>query len=31
MDDNKILNLYFERDENAIHETQQKYADIYLR
>lgn len=26
MDDNKILNLYFERDENAIHETQQKYA-----
>jgi len=26
MDDNNILNLFFERDENAIRETQQKYA-----
>jgi RNA polymerase sigma-70 factor (ECF subfamily) len=26
LDDNEIINLFFARDENAIHETQRKYA-----
>lgn len=28
MDDNKILDLYFERDESAIHETDIKYGKL---